>query len=877
MPTQDPQTTINTKYGKILPVGIVAEMEKSYLDYAMSVIVARALPDVRDGLKPVHRRIIFAMHQMNLTPGGKYSKSAKVVGEVLGKYHPHGDQSVYNAMVRMAQEFSLRYPLVKGQGNFGSIDNDPPAAMRYTEAKMSKISTELITDIDKDTVDTTQNFDGTIQEPTVLPAQIPALLLNGADGIAVGMATKIPPHNIGEICQAIDIVLNQTSLEKIKDNNLEIKPLLEKQSTRDRVLAPVTALDNQKYNLETKTTVENLLRVVTGPDFPTYGEIYGQEGIHQMYQTGQGKFMIRSKTKIEESKNGKAKIIVTQIPYQINKADLVQKIANMVRDKRIKGITDLRDESDRHGIRIVIEVKRGGRPKSVLNKLFKFTTLQTSYSANMLALVNGVPQTLNLRQIILLFLRHRQIVIRRRTVFDLKSAYLHHHILKGLKIALDNLDAVIKTIRASKTVDSARLNLMSKFNLTDLQANAILEMQLRRLAALERQKIEEEYGQTEKIIEDLTIILTDQKRMIKELKKENKYILEKYSDPRRTKIFVKSLKDFSEEDLVPDVPALVSLTKTGYIKRLAKDTYRTQQRGGVGVLGMSTKQEDEIDCVLSVQTHDDLLFFTNKGRVFKTKVWEIVDSTRQSKGQAVINLINITAEERVQAILPLNKDTISSQKYILLATKNGIVKKTSLKQFQNIRQNGLIAIKLDAKDQLTWAKLTDGSDFVFLVSKKGKCIRFLETDSRPMGRHTRGVRGIHLKEDDFLVSMDVIPPKQNAKDSFEHILVVSEKGVGKRSNAYLYPLQKRGGIGVKVANLSNRTGLVAVAQVVNQNHRQVILTSKHAITIRLPLKNIPQLGRNTRGVILMRFKTIEDKVNAMTVLQRLEANPEDQS
>lgn len=871
MPPTNPNIT-KTKQGKILTVDIVNEMEKSYLDYAMSVIVSRALPDVRDGLKPVHRRIIYAMHQMKLTPGGRYSKSAKVVGEVLGKYHPHGDQSVYNAMVRMAQSFSLRYPLVNGQGNFGSIDNDPPAAMRYTEAKMAKVTTDLIIDIEKETVDTVDNFDNTIQEPTVLPSKIPNLLLNGADGIAVGMATKIPPHNLTEICQAIDLILKKSCLETIK-NTIELKPLLKsKQSTRDQVLIPVKILENQHFNLETKTTVEDLLTVVQGPDFPTYGEIYGQEGIRQIYLTGRGKFIIRAKTDIQEIKNGKARIVITQIPYQVNKADLVQKIAQLVRDKKVSGITDLRDESDRRGIRVVVEIKKGGRPRSILNKLFKFTNLQTSYSANMLALVNGIPQTLNLRQFLLLFLRHRENIIRRRTIFQLKTAYMRSHILQGLKIALDNLDAVIKTIRASKTVSSARDNLMAKFKLTDLQANAILEMQLRRLAALERQKIDDEYKDVTQTIDGLTILITQEKTMIKELKIENRQITKKYADKRRTKIYIRDLKKFSEEDLVADVPTLVTLTKTGYIKRVAKGTYRSQKRGGIGVVGMTTKQEDEIDCILSVQTHDDLLFFTNKGRVFKTKVWQITDSSRQSKGQAVINLINLTSNEKVQAILPISKQT--DQKFILLATQKGVVKKTSIKQFQNIRQNGLIAINLDKGDQLAWAKLTSGSDFVFLVTRQGKCIRFQETDTRPMGRHTRGVRGVLLKEEDQLVSMDVIPESiEKGKDFFQHILVVTQKGIGKRTNAYLYPLQKRGGIGVKVSNLSKKTGQVATAQVVNQNHQQVILASKKGITIKLPLKNIPRLSRNTKGVILMRFKTDTDKVNAMTVLEKLDTPP----
>jgi len=866
----------NLNIGKIIEIDIVPEMERSYLDYAMSVIVSRALPDVRDGLKPVHRRIIFAMNDMGLTSGGKFSKSAKVVGEVLGKYHPHGDMSVYMALVRMAQDFSLRYPLVNGQGNFGSIDGDPPAAMRYTEVKLTKISTEMVADINKETVDMTDNFDATIKEPSVLPTRTPNLLLNGADGIAVGMATRIPPHNLKELTAAIDHILDKSHLEKPESEPqaLEIKPLLTKNiSTIDRVLQPVYELEHQKYVLETAATIEELIKFVQGPDFPTSGEIYGRTGIIEMYNTGRGKFSIRGKTRIEETKSGKIRIIISELPYQVNKSELVKKIADLVHDKKIIGISDLRDESDRHGIRVVVEIRKAGKPKSILNKLFKYTQLQSSYSANMLALVDGIPQTLNLRQMLLLFLRHRETIIRRRTIFDLKAAFMRAHILEGLKIALDNLDEVIKTIRASATVDVARENLISKFNLSDLQANAILEMQLRRLAALERQKIEDEYAAVKKVIDDLTAIITKSEVMISVLKSENKEITEKYSDVRKTKIYVRGLDDFSEEDLIPNENVLVTITKTGYIKRVARDTYRTQKRGGVGVTGMATKTEDEIENMLSVDTHDNLLFFTNKGRVFKTKVWDIPESSRQSKGQAVINLINIVQGETVQAVLPIsNKDT--QAKHIILATKQGTIKKSSLDKFNNIRQTGLTAIKLDDGDQLTWARLTSGLDEVFLVTHDGKSIRFKETDIRPMGRHTRGVRGILLKTGDYLVSMDILPPNstptKKSDNNFRHLLVVSENGVGKRSNVYLYPMQKRGGVGVKVSNLSSKTGKIAAAQVITQTDDQVILISKKAVTIKLPLKNIPVLNRNTRGVILMRFKTNDDRLNAITIIENLD-------
>ncbi len=863
--------------GKILDVDIVPEMEKSYLDYAMSVIVARALPDVRDGMKPVHRRIIYAMNQMGLTPGGHYTKSAKVVGEVLGKYHPHGDMAVYGSMVRLAQDFSLRYPLVNGQGNFGSIDGDPPAAMRYTEVKMSKIAPELITDIEKDTVPMIDNFDATLKEPEVLPTRIPNLLLNGADGIAVGMATKIPPHNLKEVCTGLDFILDHATLEK-QEKELEINPLLEKNlSTQEIVLKPIRELQKLSFNFETSASIEDLTKIINGPDFPTAGEIYGKKGILEMYNTGRGKFTLRGKTNIEETKSGKIRIIITEIPYQVNKSEMIQKIAQLVTDKKIIGISDLRDESDRHGIRVVIEIKKNGKPKAILNKLYKYTSLQSSYSANLLALVNGIPQTLNLRQILLLFLRHRENIIRRRSLFELRSAYLRAHILEGLKKALDVIDEVIKTIRSTKVDEDAKTKLMDKFGFTDLQAQAILEMQLKKLSGLERQKLDEEYKEVEGTIASLTAIITVPEKMIEVIKSENKEIIEKYADSRLTKIYVKDLESFSDEDLIPNEATLVTLTRGGYIKRVPLETYRTQQRGGVGVTGMTTKSEDEVENMLFVDTHDDLLIFTNKGRCFKIKVWDINESSRQSKGQAVINLINIIQGESVQAVLPISKN--NPAKYILLATKNGTIKKTAIEKFKNIRQSGLAAIKLDPKDELIWAKLTSGNDQIFMATHAGKCIRFNETDCRPMGRHTRGVRGILLKENDYLVGIDVLPQsvaavKEEKKSKFfRHLLVITENGVGKRSDAYLYPLQKRGGLGVKVANLTSKTGNLAAAVIVTENDDQVIFVSKKAVTIKLPLKNIPTLSRNTRGVILMRLRN-DDKVSAMTVLQKNEGEGE---
>lgn len=856
--------------GKVFNVDIVPEMERSYLDYAMSVIVARALPDVRDGLKPVHRRIIYAMEKMGLTAHGKNVKSAAVVGEVLKSYHPHGDAAVYMSLVRMAQTFSLRYPLVFGQGNFGSIDGDPPAAMRYTEIRMSKLTPEMIADIDKETVNMVPNYDATTTEPSVLPTRIPNLLLNGADGIAVGMATRIPPHNLTELCQAIDLILHHSRLELVPD--LEIKNLVPKtQNTLDLVLQPVYQLQQQKYLLETSASVDDLLKFVQGPDFPTGGEIFGKQGINEMYQTGRGKFTIRGIAKIEETKSGKIRIVITELPYQVNKAEFVKKIADLVTEKKIIGISDLRDESDRHGIRIVAEIRKIGKPKSILNKLYKYTALQSSYSAIMLSLVNGVPQTLNLRQMLLLFVRHRENIIRRRTFFELKAAYLRHHILQGFKKALDLIDEVIKTIRSTKVDEDPKSKLMQKFDFTDLQAQAILDMQLRRLSGLERQKIDDEYNLVSDNIKKLTSIITQSATMIKTLVDDNREIIQKYQDDRLTKIHVRNLQELSEADLIPNEPTLVTITKTGYIKRVPKETYRSQNRGGVGVSGMTTKAEDEVENILSVNTHDDVLFFTNRGRCFKTKVWDIPESNRQSKGQAVVNLIDITQGETIQAILPISKD--SNAKFIILATKRGVTKKTSIERFQNIRQNGLAAIKLDEGDQLCWAKAITDDNHVFLVTHKGKCIRFAQSDTRPMGRHTRGVRGIFLKDGDYLVSMDVLPadpPKgPKGKDKpFQHLFMVTENGIGKRSDVYLYPIQKRGGVGVKVANLSTKTGNVAAASVVTSQDDQIILVTKKAVTLRLPLKNIPVLSRNTKGVILMRFKSTDDKVNAITLIKK---------
>lgn len=867
---------MTAKIGKIEEAEITQVMKKAYLDYAMSVIVARALPDVRDGLKPVHRRILFAMHQMGLTSSGKHSKSAKIVGEVLGKYHPHGDMPVYDALVRMAQNFSMRYPLVDGQGNFGSIDGDPPAAMRYSEARLGKITKEMLQDINKETVDFVDNFDATLQEPTVLPARTPNLLLNGADGIAVGMATKIPPHNLTELVDGLLYMLKKGTLEKLEEaKEIEIQklPLGQRKSAEEVIMAEVKQMAAWKFEFESEVSSLELMNFVKGPDFPTQGQIFGRKALEEIYTTGRGKIPIRGKAGIEEGRGGRFQIIISEIPYQVNKASLVAKIADLAKNKKIIGIADLRDESDRQGIRVVIELKRTARPKSVLNKLYKFTLLQTNYPANMLALVDGIPQTLNLRQFLLLYLRHRHEVTRKRVIFDFREAKFRAHILEGLKIALDNLDAVIETIKKSRDAEVAKTNLMKKFGLTDLQAIAILDMQLRRLAALERSKIEAEYEEIKKKLEDLKFLLTQPESMVKEIGQELKEIKAKYGDERKTQIFEQGLEEFSEEDLVPKEETIITVTKTGYVKRVPRGIYRTQRRGGRGVMGMTTKEEDEIDHLIGGSTHDHLLFFTNKGKIFRLRVWEIPESARKSKGQALINLINIEQDEKIQAILKESIDSQKEEKYIFIATQKGIVKRTEIEKFENIRTTGIIAIKLKKEDELIEAQITDGQSQIFLVTREGKSIHFSEKDVRPMGREAQGVKGIALKKGNQVVSMDVVPhklpqPKDKRKRVFRHLMVVMENGIGKRTDVYQYPLQKRGGLGVKVANITKKTGKIASAKVISEEVSQIVLTTKHAQIIKLPVKNIPLLGRATQGVILMRLKGKNDAVSTMACLEK---------
>lgn len=868
---------IENKNLRIIPIQITTEMKKSYLDYAMSVIVSRALPDIRDGLKPVHRRILFAMHQMGLAHPAKYTKSAKIVGETMGKYHPHGDMPIYGALVRLAQDFSMRYPLVDGQGNFGSVDGDSPAAMRYTEARMQKISAEMLADIDKETVDFRDNFDETVKEPSFLPAKIPNLLLMGSDGIAVGMATKIPPHNLTEVVDGLlEFIKQGKVVSKSKDQeklDFEIKKISFEELGKTETYKNAPAL---KASFESEITVEDLVKFIKGPDFPSGAIIYGQEGINQYFANGKGKVIVQAVANIEETKSGRFKIIITEIPYQVNKSYLVAKIADLVKNKKIKGITDLRDESDRNGMRIVLELKKTARPKVVLNKLYKHTQMQTSYPVNMVALVDDTPQTVNLKTILTAFVKHRQEVIAKKSIFELDAAKKRAHILEGLKIALDNLDEVISTIRKSKTVNDAKTNLIKKFKLSTLQAEAILEMQLRRLAALERQKIEDEYKELLKTIDYLSELLLHPEKILEIIKEELVLLREKYGDARRTKIYKKELGDFSEADLVADEKCLVAITKTGYIKRMPIGTYKSQRRGGKGVVGMTTKEEDEISYFITGQTHDSLLFFTNKGKVYSIKTWEIPETARTSKGNAVINFINIDQDEKIQSALNLPSNLAQSKyKNLVLTTKKGIIKKTSLKKFANIRTSGLIAIKLNKDDQLCWAKFTTGDDQILLISRDGKSIRFNEADVRSMGRDTIGVRGINLKTDDFVIGMETftknrIKSKDKRKKTFRDILIITEHGIGKRTPVANYPIQKRGGIGVKTANLTEKTGKIAAALLVNEKIGQIIITSKKAQVIKLPLKNIPTLGRNTQGVILMRFSKKQDTCATISCLKKPE-------
>lgn len=787
---------------RITEINLNKEMRTSFLDYAMSVIVARALPDVRDGLKPVHRRILYAMNDLGMTSDKAYKKSARIVGEVIGKYHPHGDTAVYFTMVRMAQDFSYRNMLVDGHGNFGSVDGDMAAAMRYTEARMSKISMELLRDINKDTIDYADNYDGSEREPVILPARFPNLLVNGSSGIAVGMATNIPTHHLGEVI--------------------------------DGVLA---------LSHDPDITIRDLMEYIPGPDFPTAGMIMGRSGIRRAYESGRGSITVRGRVDIEEKKNGKETIVITEIPYQVNKARLVERIAELAREKKIDGITYLNDESDRSGMRIVIEVRRDISASVIVNNLFKMTALQTTFGINMLALVDNHPKVLNLKEILYHYLEHQKVVIRRRTEFELRKAEARAHILEGLRIALDNIDAIIKLIRGSKTSDVAKEGLMTQFNLSDKQAQAILDMRLQRLTGLEREKIEEEYQNLVALINDLKAILADDERILEIIREELEEIKVKYADKRRTEILAGDLVSLEDEDLIPEEEVAITLTKRGYIKRLPLSTYRSQRRGGRGIQGMSTHEDDFVEHLVATSTHDTLLFFTNTGKVYRSKGYEVPEYGRTAKGIPIINLLGIESQEQVNAVINLSEFTDDS--YLFFTTKHGVVKRTTLSQFAKIRQSGLRAVELRENDELISVQMTDGSKNMIIATKHGQSIYFPEENIRVMGRTAAGVRGIRLREDDEVIGMEVL-------EDDEKVLVVTEKGYGKQTPASQYPLRNRGGMGVKTVTITEKNGnLVAMKTVTGEE--DLMLMTVSGVLIRFEIDTVSQTGRSAMGVKLIRL------------------------
>ena len=780
-------------------------MEDSFLRYSMSVIIDRALPDVRDGMKPVHRRILYTMGEQGLRPGGKFAKSARIAGEVMGKYHPHGDSSIYDSMVRLAQDWVMRYPLVQGQGNFGSMDGDPAAASRYTEARLGKVGNELLDDLDKDTVNFRDNYDGSEEEPSVLPAKLPNLLLNGQIGIAVGMATSIPPHNMREVIDAT-----------------------------------VELIDNPEAG------IDDLLKHVKGPDFPTGAVVYGGAPMKQAYQTGRGSVTIRAVADIEETKKGRNHIIVTEMPYGVNKATLIEKIADLVKEKKLTTISDLRDESARGAVRIVIELKKDAYPKKVLNQLYKMTALQTSFHFNMLALIDGIqPRVLGLAEILSEFIKHRQVVIRRRTEYELRKAKERAHILEGYKIALDHIDEVIKVIRASKTSEEAEGNLIERFKLSEIQAKAILAMQLRRLTGLERAAIEEELNALLELIQKLESILADEKEILNIVKVELLEQKEKYGDDRRSKMITHELGKFSDEELIPEENTVILLTTENYIKRTLVSEYRRQHRGGKGKRGMITKEEDVIDQLIPASTHDYLLFFTNKGRIFRLKAYEVPAASLAAKGVAAVNLLALQPEERITSIIKSEKEE-SDDGFLFMATSKGTVKKTPFKDYANIRTNGLIAIKLDEGDELRWIKRTTGDNEVIISTSAGQAIRFSEADARPMGRSARGVRGVRLRPNDSVVGMDIVANNEG------NLLVISEQGYGKVTKAAHFPAHKRGGVGIKAAIVTAKTGPIVAVRTLEADTEEILLISSKGQAIRVALKDIPVIGRTTQGVRIMR-------------------------
>jgi len=799
-------------------------MEDSYLRYSMSVIVSRALPDVRDGLKPVHRRILYSMEKNGWRAGSKFVKSARITGDVMGKYHPHGDSAIYDSMVRMAQDWSMRYVLVDGQGNFGSMDGDPPAAQRYTEARMARTGGELLTDLDKDTVDFRENYDGSEVEPSVLPAKLPNLLLNGQIGIAVGMATSIPPHNLTEIANAIILLID--------------KP---------------------------EATLDELLVHVKGPDFPTGGIIFGQDSLRNAYATGRGGIVVRGVANIEErEKKGSHRIIISEVPYGLNKASLLEKIAELVKDKKIVGISDLRDESARGAVKVVVDLKKDAYPKKVLNQLYKMTPLQSSFHYNMLALIDGIqPRILGLSDILHEYIKHRQVVVRRRTEYDLKKAEARAHILEGLSIALDHIDEVIKVIRGSDTTEEAQNNLIAKFKLSEIQAKAILAMQLRQLAGLERKKIEDELAELRKLIAELTAILGDEKRILSIIKEELTELRDKYGDERRTKVIPQELGKFSDEELIPDEQIVVTLTSANYIKRSPEAEYKKQGRGGKGRRGMATREEDIIEHVVMASTHDYLLFFTNKGRVFRLKAYEVPTTGLNAKGIAIVNLLQLQPEEKVSSVIRVSRSEENG--FLLMCTIRGVVKKTAYEQYTKVRGSGLIAINLDAGDELKWIRFSNGDNEVVISTSMGQAIRFHEKDVRPMGRVSRGVRGIRLRLGDNVIGMDLV--KDNSS-----IFVISELGYGKRTKVSQFTAHARGGVGIRSAVVNNKTGKLIGVATLSEEANEVIIISNLGQTIRLGLKDIPELGRATQGVRIMRLNE-KDSVASLALVRN---SPDDE-
>ena len=796
---------------KLIEIKIEDEMRNSYLDYAMSVIVSRALPDVRDGLKPVHRRILYAMDELNMTPDKQYRKSARVVGDVLGKYHPHGDSSVYGAMVRLAQDFNTRYLLVDGHGNFGSVDGDGAAAMRYTESRMTKLATEMLRDIGKNTVSFKPNFDETLMEPTVLPSRFPNLLVNGSSGIAVGMATNIPPHNLREIIDGLSMMIDEPDV-----------------------------------------TVDDLMKVIKGPDFPTGGSIMGKEGIRKAFRSGRGKVTLRAVAEIEESNRGKHSIVVTEIPYQVNKSNLIEKIAEYVREKKLEGISDLRDESDREGMRIVIELKRDANPNVVLNNLYKHTQLQTTFGIINLALVNGEPKVLNIREMLYYYLEHQKDIITKRMKYDLNKADERAHIVEGLRIALDHIDEIIRLIRGSGDDQEAREALMNRFSLSEKQAQAILDMRLKRLTGLERGKLDEEYEALIKEINRLKEILASERLKMNLIKEELIEIKEKYGDLRRTRI-MSATHEINIEDMIEDEDVVITLTHFGYIKRMPEGTYRPQKRGGRGVMALSKREEDFVEDLYITSTHSTILFFTNKGKVFSLKAYEIPEASRQAKGTAIVNLLNLTGEEKITAIVPLYKH--NPEDNLVLITREGTIKKTNLDQFENIRKTGLIAISLHEADELISVKLTSGNNDLIVVTRKGMAIRFSEKDVRNMGRNASGVKAITLSGEDVVVAMEIV-------DEDRTLLVITEKGFGKRTPLTEYRIQNRGGKGLITYHIKDKTGEIVSAKVVSE-HDEVMMISLNGIVIRLGISDISVMGRSTQGVTLMKMK--DDKVVAVAM------------